>query len=1400
VIQSFNGIYGLILAAVGLTLAWVIFHRRDRGIRSLGREKTIETMTDLMFILDKHGLIVDVNSPVRKVFAATATIPAFLPSGVRLQDLIILPANLDKDNDSNISETVWKEPDVVLFNKREYEVYRSPLFNRWNQPVGEIVRLHDDTHHRRVVRRIKIQFSVSSILVDSDNLSEAASPILKLICSSLDFKSGGIWAEDPQSRTLHLVHFWCPDEIYNELLPDKLNVKIPHGIGFIGRVWLEGKPLFLDNLGDDKTCPFCKLNNSLSCQNGLAIPIRIGEDMLGVMAFFGQGFSPPKELLDLFSSISKQIGQFIIHRRAEAALSERDTFFHTLVEVLPQNLYSMDLEGRVTFANGRYCATLDQPLDQLIGKTNYDLHPQELAERFFHEMRQVIDTGEAIRYVEENHPPDKTVQYNQVIASPIYDPNHHISGVLSIFWDVTENKLAEMALRESQTKYKSLLDQIPVGVYRSAPDGKILHANPAVAAILGYDSRDEILQSVNAKDLYEDPADRDRQHELWKKAAGVSTEIARFRTHDGRRIWLRDTGRVFLDTQGQITYIDGILEDITEQKKAEDNLRESEQRYRDLFYAAEKQARELSLLVEVRTALARELDLSVIFRTIVKAVSHVFGYPLVSLYLHKGDALVLQHQVGYEDVLPQIPIGKGIIGRVFRTGQPYLSQNTLEDPDFLEVVPGISSEVAIPLLDRGQVVGVLNAESNVSAPLDGDDLRILYEMSQHISIAIERARLFTVARDNEQKFRSVIEHSVDGIVLINELGDIIEWNQGQERITGLICEDVIGRKIWDVDYDLLAPDQKRLENYQSIKEMTCKILETEKSPTNNYPIDLAILRPDGVLKYLQIVRSPVKTDDGTMLSSITRDVTEDRRTENDLHRRDAILNAVAFAASQFLKEPSWEECIQAVLDKLGKATEVQRVYVYQNQLDERNNLIAIRRFSWQEKFDREHAGELPSDVFCYQDMDLGHWLSEFGKGHGIFSPLENLFESERRAFQNRCVHSIAIVPIFVGWVLWGFIGFEDCRLEREWSASEIEGLKTAADILGTDIQRSEIEMALRESEAHIKAMLNAIPDNIYRFRQDGSITAGKNSTTGSSLVGTNIRDVLSTDILAQVLQSAALALDTKEIQIIEFERPATDGNIVNEVRLVVCGQQELLAIVRDISDRAHLEQMKSDFINRAAHDLRTPLTTATMMADLISEGGSEEELSRYWQILQTELKREQVLIEKLLTVGRLESGRYELKKQPVDIRSALTSAMDEVRSLASARSIELKAELPDSLPLIMADLSGLQQVFVNLLSNAIKFSLTDGIVQLEAHATEDGVEIIVIDNGIGIPPQDMPLLFQRFYRASNAIENEIQGTGVGLFIVRSMIEQHGGHVTVESQLGQDTSFTVWLPRSEGSDS
>ena len=201
---------------------------------------------------------------------------------------------------------------------------------------------------------------------------------------------------------------------------------------------------------------------------------------------------------------------------------------------------------------------------------------------------------------------------------------------------------------------------------------------------------------------------------------------------------------------------------ITEQKKAESTIRESEQKYRRLYNKAQRQTLEMGLMEQIHVALSQELELSALIHTVVEATADTFGYPLVSLYLLEGDVLYLQHQVGYSDVISEVPISQGVAGRVVQTRQPILIEDARTDPAFLHAISGIVSEVCVPLFDNEQVAGVMILES-ITEPLSQADLRLIVALSEQVNIAISRTRLYSEVRASEEKYRSLVEQLPVGV-------------------------------------------------------------------------------------------------------------------------------------------------------------------------------------------------------------------------------------------------------------------------------------------------------------------------------------------------------------------------------------------------------------------------------------------------------------------------------------------------------------------------------------------------------------------------------------------------------------------------------------------------------------
>jgi PAS domain S-box-containing protein len=226
----------------------------------------------------------------------------------------------------------------------------------------------------------------------------------------------------------------------------------------------------------------------------------------------------------------------------------------------------------------------------------------------------------------------------------------------------------------------------------------------------------------------------------------------------------------------------------------------SERQAQALAEGSQRQAQTLALLDEVRNALAREVDLTAAIRTVVEAVAAIFGYPLVSLYLRDREQLVLQHQVGYQEVIGRLALGYGVMGRVARSGTPALLLDVSCDPDYLAASSEIVTEICVPIQSREQIVGVLNVESAQAGSLGVADLELLVAVSDHLSIALERAQLYTD-----------LQATVRETLLLNRVIAATAAARDLDEIVGIVCAELaLAFDVPQVACALLDDDQQQL--------------------------------------------------------------------------------------------------------------------------------------------------------------------------------------------------------------------------------------------------------------------------------------------------------------------------------------------------------------------------------------------------------------------------------------------------------------------------------------------------------------------------------------------------------------------------------------------------------------
>jgi two-component system phosphate regulon sensor histidine kinase PhoR len=237
--------------------------------------------------------------------------------------------------------------------------------------------------------------------------------------------------------------------------------------------------------------------------------------------------------------------------------------------------------------------------------------------------------------------------------------------------------------------------------------------------------------------------------------------------------------------------------------------------------------------------------------------------------------------------------------------------------------------------------------------------------------------------------------------------------------------------------------------------------------------------------------------------------------------------------------------------------------------------------------------------------------------------------------------------------------------------------------------------------------------------------------------------------------------------------------------------------LHDVTDLERLERVRRDFVANVSHELRTPLTAISGYAETLLDGALEDPRNnrKFVEIIRAHSIRLNNIASDLLTLSELESGRPDLPPEPVPLRAALEAAARVVESEARVRGVTIRWGVVEDAR-IMGHRIRLEQSIVNLLDNAVKFNRPAGEVRIEAASTGNGQACVTIsDTGIGIPFEDQPRIFERFYRVDKARSRAVGGTGLGLSIVKHVIERMGGSVGLESQLGKGSKFTITLPEA-----
>ncbi len=345
-----------------------------------------------------------------------------------------------------------------------------------------------------------------------------------------------------------------------------------------------------------------------------------------------------------------------------------------------------------------------------------------------------------------------------------------------------------------------------------------------------------------------------------------------------------------------------------------------------------------------------------------------------------------------------------------------------------------------------------------------------------------------------------------------------------------------------------------------------------------------------------------------------------------------------------------------------------------------------------------------------------------------------------------------------------------------YSTDEVKGVRQEDLLRGPLTDPATIESFHAARQARV-----ACTEEMLNYRRDGSIV----------WLSMNVAPILDAD--GRVVRFVGIMSDISE-------RKQTEANI-RELNEELQNANALLTEERDM-EKEHvrvLEQlnlMKSEFVSSVSHELRTPLASIIGFAQtiLVDPELPSEMQQEFLQIILEEGKRLAKLINDMLDLARIESGRAIMEKSKVDLEGLIRRALYSIAMQADDKSLTVNVDIPVPGIIANVDPDRMSQVVINLLSNAVKFTPNGGSVTVYAGFVGNDVKVEVSDTGLGIPREDMNRLFDKFYRVHRP-GLDIRGTGLGLAIVKQLVELHGGRITVRSEVGEGSTFTILIPQS-----
>lgn len=991
----------------------------------------------------------------------------------------------------------------------------------------------------------------------------------------------------------------------------------------------------------------------------------------------------------------------------------------------PVGIVTFDADGHVTRYNPALLHLFhisDASPRTFVGMSLFDSRTIR-ANRLEPEIRAVL-AGQSIERVIDGFtdPRESTPSSVQVYGVPFYDLHGDPSGGLLIFDDITGLRQAMDALRESERRYRGLVESQQDLIVRTDSHGRFTFVNDAYCRKFGKTSEELLGRSfyplVHPEDLSNTLAAVQR---LNKPPYRINVE-QRAATADGWR-WLHWEDYAILDEDGQIIEIQAVGRDITPYKETEAALRRE--------HAFAEQLREAGI------ALTSSLNPDVVLTTILEQARHVIPFDAANISLIRGSTVHIVQTLGYDAIGISDEYVRSIVHVLDDT--PYLSEmrdhlrpvvsaDVTQDPLWRspEWAPWIGSWLGAPIIVQGSVVGFFSLESTHHRTYNDHHCDLIVPFVQQAGIAYQNAQLYQQVQDQ----------AIEMDQMLTRVRTVAQATQS--ILSTLDLTESLGRLLDElrqvVPYD--AANIMRLEN-----DAVSLMLQRDYARHGSDPDAVMALR-------IPLAKMPI----------VQRIIDTQR----------------PYVCPDTRQDPDWFEHPHAawIRSWLGAPIIFQGEVVGLFSLDSgvedryhREDIDTIELFA-------DLAAIAYQNAHLYQQVQdrYGQLLALYGAGQSILSTLDLDTVLQRLAEQMTSLTDATSTLI--------------CTYDPKGQDWVVRAAY------------ARIDVPVRETMRAPGEYIQLQPSTAHRIRS---------TRNGSQMDRDHLRRVLAGDDLAEHVHSAilvplsgrhpltgfALVRDSLSERPPSLDRTLMVDSLAGQAALAL-QQAELYAEIRQ------LEHVKSEMLRIASHDLRTPLQRIRSAVEMLEQACRpliDDDRSDYFGFALAGVDEMKALIEDILSLERIEARH--LAPEAIVWQAVVSQAVETVRLDCEIKRLSLTLDCPDDLPPASGDAVQISRVLANLLNNAVKYTPSGGEIHVRAYqqwiSGTPFVAVEVSDTGLGIPPDAQAHLFEPFYRAPQSAADPVPGIGLGLSVVKTAVNDHGGQVYFSSEPGQGSTFGFRLP-------